>query len=104
MNEPETPIRVGSTALLGACVDFIEGKLIDAAATLHAREEMERTWRGGTDEMWRAVGCNRTRAQRLKDADMHGRIAEKNRKEVAMLKAVLERLKAPNDKLTDSRE
>ena len=48
--------------------------------------------------MWRAVGCTKTKAQRLKDADMHGRIAAKNRKEVEMFKAVLERLKAPNEK------
>ena len=88
---------IGCTDGLGALVEFLEGKLIDAFATLKAREEMERTWRGGTDEMWRAVGCTKSKAQRLKDADMHARIAAKNRKEVAMFKAVLERLKAPNN-------
>lgn len=88
--------RVGSSDLLGALVQFIEGKLIEAFATLKAREEMQRVWAGGTDESWRAVGCHLTKKQRLKDSAMHGRIAEKNRKEVEMFKAVLDQLKAPN--------
>jgi hypothetical protein len=73
-------------------VEFIEGKLIDAFAALKAREEMETVWRGGTDESWRAVGCTRTKAQRLKDSEMHGRIAVKLRHEVNMFKAVKDAL------------
>lgn len=74
-------------------VEFIEGKLISAFASLKAREEMERTWRGGTDEMWRAVGCTKTKAQRFKEAEMHGRIAAKLRREVELFKAVRDKLK-----------
>lgn len=68
--------------------EFIQGKLIDAFASLMAREEMEKTWRGGTDESWRAVGCNLSKKQRLKDADTHLRIAVKLRREVELFKAV----------------
>ena len=82
---------------LGACVDFIQDQLVKAFADLKAREQMEQTWRGGDDATWRAVGCTKTKRQRIQEADMQGRIAEKKRKEVALFKAVLERLKAPND-------
>ncbi len=73
-------------------IEFIQSKLTDAEKTLKAREEMERVWRGGTDASWKAAGCRLTKAQRLKDAAMHGRIAVKNRTEVEMFKAVLNEL------------
>lgn len=69
-------------------IEFIEGKLIDSFASLKAREEMEKTWSGGTDETWRAVGCHLSKKQRLKDSAMHGRIAIKLRREVELFKAV----------------
>lgn len=76
-------------------IEFIEGKLINAFSTLKTREEMEVVWRGGTEESWRAVGCHLTKAQRLKDSAMHGRIASKLRREVELLKAVRDALRSP---------
>jgi len=99
MEQPETQSAVGSTRLLGAVVEFIKGKLADAESRLQMRVAMQNVWASGTDESWRAVGCRRTKSQRLKDAAMHGRIATKNRREVLMFKATLAALQAPNDKL-----
>ncbi len=80
-------------------VDFIEGKLIEAFASLKAREEMETVWKGGTEESWRAVGCRLTKAQRLKDSAMHGRIAVKLRREVELFKAVRDKLNHVGEKV-----
>ena len=73
-------------------IEFIKAKLATAKASLKAREQMERIWRGGTDASWRAVGCPDSKAGRIKTADIHGRIAVKCRREVKMFKAVLEAL------------
>lgn len=69
-------------------IEFIEGKLIDAFQSLQCREEMEKAWRGGTDESWSSVGCTHTKAQRLKESEIHGRIAIQLRREVELFKAV----------------
>lgn len=74
-------------------IEFIEGKLIEAFASLKAREEMESVWRGGTDESWRKAGCRLTKAQRLKDSAMHERIAVKLRREVELFRAVRDSLR-----------
>lgn len=84
--------------------EFIEGKLIEAFASLKAREEMEVVWRGGTEESWRAVGCRLTKAQRLKDSAMHGRIAAKLRREVELFKAVRDTLNHPNADISHANE
>lgn len=84
--------------LLGAVVKFIQGKLAESKRTLKCREDMQKVWSEGTDESWRAVGNRMTKARRLIESDMHGRIAAKNRKEVDMFKATLSALQqAPND-------
>lgn len=69
-------------------IEFIEGKLLDACVSLASREEMERVWRGGADKNWRAVGCYLTKEQRIRDSDMHGRIAARLRLEVEQFKKV----------------
>ena len=89
------PIRVVSSDLLGACVEFIKLKLARVEMTLAQREAMEKCWREGTDESWRAAGCRMSKSKRLEASARHGRIAVKNREEVAMFKAVLHQL-APN--------
>lgn len=48
---------------LDALVAFIAGKVADAERTLKCREEMERTWRGGTDASWRKVGCFKSKQE-----------------------------------------
>ena len=83
---------------LGACVEFIKAKLAKAEMTLATREAMEKCWREGTDESWRAAGCHMSKSARLEASARHGRIAVKNREEVAMFKAILHQL-APNTEL-----
>lgn len=70
-------------------VKFIRLKIADARRTLKCREQMAKVWRSGTDAEWRAVGCRKSKAQRLDDARIHDRIAVKNRHELEMLRAVL---------------
>ena len=97
MSETGGTKGVGMSDLLGAVVKFIQGKLADSKRTLKCREDMQKVWSEGTDESWRAVGNRMTKAQRLIESDMHGRIAAKNRKEMDMFKATLSALQqAPN--------
>lgn len=88
------PLR--SSVGLGACVEYIKAKIIEAEKAVKFRDDSYKTWRGGTDASWRAVGCTASKAERLKTADSHGRIAIKCRKELQTLQAVLEYLEAPN--------
>lgn len=94
---PESGPPVRSTAGLCTLVEFIKAKLADAEKSLSCRAEMRQTWAGGTDKSWRAVGCKLTKAQRLEHSAMHGRIEIKQRREVEMFKAVLEKLEAHNE-------
>lgn len=97
----ETP-PVASSDLLGACVDFIKTKINEAEQTLKRREEMQAVWAGGTNETWKAVGCKKPKADRLKESVMHGRIAVRNREELQMFKNVLMQLQAPNAALSEA--
>lgn len=90
-----------SATLLGALVEFIEDKLADAEKSLQAREEMERVWRSGTDESWRAVGCKLGRIARLHESATHSVIAGRKRYEIEMYKKVIEALKAPNKEFSN---
>lgn len=74
-------------------IAFIEGKLVDAEKRLEFRVEAEACWRGGTRKQWRAVNCNLTKAARLRQAEIHGRIAVKIRTEIESFKAVLDLLR-----------
>jgi hypothetical protein len=77
---------------------WLRSKLSEAETALRAREQMEKSWRSGTDESWEAAAKMHpstadkppmTRAQRLKESEAQGRIALKCRKDVEMLRAVL---------------
>jgi hypothetical protein len=83
---------VGSGALLG----WLRVKLNEAESALKAREQMEASWRGGTDASWRAVGCKLNKLARLNESATHGRIAVKCRREVEMFKAVIASIGQPN--------
>ena len=84
---------VGFSELLG-CVKFIEAKITEAEKTLLSREAMAKAWAQGTDDTWRAAGCRLNKKQRLKEAEMHRRIAGKNYRELEMFDAVLKQLKS----------
>ncbi len=90
--------RVASSESLGALVEFVEDKRADAKKDLTAREQMEASWRGGTDESWRAAGCKLSRTARLHESAVQGRIADRKRYEVEMFSKVIESLKAPNNR------
>lgn len=62
------------------------------------RDDSYKTWRGGTDASWRAVGCLDSKEKRIETAHRHGHIAIKCRRKLEILQAVLARLKAPNAK------
>ena len=87
--ELPAPTRIGSGDLLG----WLVVKLHEAKSALKAREQMEATWRGGTDESWRAAGCKMNKAARLKESETHGRIAVKCRREVEMFEATIKAIK-----------
>lgn len=70
-------------------LEWLQAKLADAEKSLKARKEMEATWKGGSDASWRAVGCKRSKAERLMESAMQGRIAKKAHREVEMFKEVI---------------
>ena len=84
-------------------VGWLRGKVSDAEKALKTREDMAALWRTGTNAEWAAAGAmhpstaGRTlrKAARLKEADMHGRIAAKLRHEVTMFRAALAALSPP---------
>lgn len=71
---------------------WLRGKLAEAEKELVARRQMESTWRGGTDQTWKAVGCKKNQAERLRESAMQGRIATKCQRDVEMCKAAIEAL------------
>ena len=77
-------------------VGFIESKIDRAEQELRSREEMQTTWRGGTDASWRAVGCRKSKAERLEYSKVHQRIANRQRRELEMFKSVLKLLTTPS--------
>ena len=77
-----------------ATINFIKAKIEEAEQTLKCREQMQKVWREGTNESWSKAGCLKSKAERIKESDMHGRIAAKNREEIKMFKEVLEQLES----------
>ncbi len=71
---------------------FASALVVKAEQTLKVRLEMESVMRGGSEKSWRAVGYFKGKAHRLKEAEIHARIAVKNRRELEMFKAVLQHL------------
>lgn len=64
-------------------------QLARAEEALKAREDMQKAWAGGTSASWRAAGCKKSKAERLKESEMQGRIAVHCRRNVEMFKAVI---------------
>ena len=71
-------------------IAFIESEKKYAESCVKFREDSVKCWRGGTDESWKAVGCRKTKAQRLETAAIHGRIAIKMRRRVELFDGVLD--------------
>lgn len=88
------------TTLDSALIDWVREKLADAKKSLSAREQMEKTWRGGTDLEWAAAaelhpstrGKPILKADRIKLADSQKRIVAKCRRDVEMFEAILSKL------------
>jgi hypothetical protein len=68
---------------------WLRDQLAKAELAVKAREHAEAVWRSGTDQTWQAAGCRLSKAKRLQEADTQGRIAEKCRRDVQMLKAII---------------
>lgn len=81
--------RGTGTGMSNDPVVWLREKVTEAEKALKAREQMEATWRHGTDETWRAVACKMTPAQRLQEANKHARIAVKCRRDLEMFQTVL---------------
>lgn len=95
-SEPQKPAPIRCTVGLGACVEYIKAKIVEAEKAVKFRDDSYKTWRGGTDASWREVGCFDSKEKRIRTSDSHGRIAIKCRRELETLQAVLEYLEAPN--------
>lgn len=85
-------------------VAWLQVKLSEAEKALRAREQMEQSWRTDTNAEWEAAAKlhpdiakepPKTKAERLEISAAQGRIAEKCRHDVAMLKALLDLTKEP---------
>ncbi len=77
--------------------DFIRAKIADVEKSIKGREDMERIWRGGTDEQWKKVAKMNgakptTKAERILLAERHARILVKLRHELEMFNGVLSEL------------
>jgi hypothetical protein len=102
--EPTTQMPAISPLSSSDLLGWLRAKLIDAESTLKARMQMEATWRGGTDESWKAVGCKTNKAERLKESERHGRIASRCRHDVEMFKAFIAAISQPNARAEARRE
>jgi len=88
--DPSAPLGIGFEDLL--C--WLRVKLDEAKHSLKCREDMQKTWAGGTDASWRAAGCRDSKATRLAHSASHGRIAVKCRREVEMFNATIAAIKS----------
>lgn len=69
-------------------IAFIDKKISDAQTDLKWRKDGEAAWRDGSAEVWRAVGCRKSKAERLKLSEIEGRIAAKIRAEIEILSGI----------------
>jgi hypothetical protein len=72
--------------------EFIQSQIILVSKSIKCREQASKSWRGGTDKSWRAVGCTMTKAQRLEVAQREERILVKLRHELESFQRVKEAL------------
>lgn len=70
-------------------LEWLQLKLDGAEQSLASRLEMAKVWRGGSDKSWAAVGCRKTKKERIKDSAMHMRISARLNNDVEMFKALL---------------
>ena len=81
----------------GTMLEWLLAKCSEAKQALIARDQAEETWRSGSSQSWRAVGCRLTAAQRKSQADIEARIAAKYRRDVEMFEVLLSILEAHDD-------
>lgn len=81
-------------------LEFIALKIADVERAIKAREESEKSWRGGTDKAWKAVGCRKTKPERIKIAELESRILVRLREEREMFQKVFRALNEPTVILT----
>lgn len=82
----------------GQEIAFVKAQIADMEVRIKFRDDSKQCWASGTDASWRAVGCRASKSERLKTAALHGRIADKNRKDLAILKSILATLSARDAK------
>lgn len=70
--------------------EFIKSKMVEVEKAIAAREESSKAWRGGTDKSWKAVGCYKSKPDRIAVAEREERILIKLRHELEMFNGVLE--------------
>lgn len=87
--EPTTPLPASPPLSSSDLLEWLRGETDDAEKALKAREQAEATWRGGTDKSWRAAGCKLSRAERIRNADINRRIAEKCRRNIEAIRAII---------------
>lgn len=78
---------------LEGVIGFIAAKTEAAEQNLARRVEMQITWMSGSDASWRKVGCSMSKSERLKQSEIHKRIAAKNKIELQKFRSALEYLK-----------
>lgn len=77
------------TFTIGELLAFVRMKREALTRQIAGREQMREMWSTGTSAGWRKAKCKMTKAERLKEADMHKAIAAAQRREVAMYDAVM---------------
>ncbi len=75
-------------------IAFVKAELEGVEKALKFRLDAQKCWASGTDESWRAVGCRKTKAQRLKESALHGRVAIKYHQRIEIFNAILNELLA----------
>jgi len=93
MSTEQTPSHAApeqETFTIGELVQFITQTRDAIAKTIAIRTETADSFRNGTDEEWRAVGYLKSKAERVKVADMYTSIANTHRNELALYNAVLD--------------
>jgi hypothetical protein len=79
-------------------LEWLNDQLLKAKSELRARVDAEKVWRTGSDKSWRSVAQLTgsgfvKKSERHFNAERESRIAEKCRRDVDMLEAIIERLK-----------
>lgn len=76
--------------------DFVRLKIAEVEQSIKARSQANRAGRGGTDKEWKAVGCTKTKAQRIALADIEQKIQIKLERQLSNFNAILQELSKMN--------